>query len=300
MNLTEVSNTELLGRLEKLAQSERKITHLILMHINEMEGRRLYAELGYDSMFRYLTRHLKYSDDAAYRRLSAARLLKQAPEISEKIENGSLTLTQLTQVQSAIRMESKIAISQGLSASASLPQILEKIENKSTYETKSCLAHEFNLPIREIETLTPQRDESVRFEITLTAEQMKTLESARDLMSHILPDGNWADFLTLLAEKQIKQIINKDSRRTKPTQSFMVTQKRQHIKVSTKAELLLKADYCCEFIGTGGKKCNSKYQLQIDHIQPVALGGKNEKANLRVLCRTHNLAAAEKLGLKMH
>ncbi len=102
MNLKHFSNTELIARLEKLARTERKITHLILWHILEVEERRIYAELGYDGMYSYLTRGLGYSDGSAYRRLQSARLLKHVPHIAEKIEAGSLNLSQLTQVQKSL------------------------------------------------------------------------------------------------------------------------------------------------------------------------------------------------------
>ncbi|WP_413294298.1 HNH endonuclease [Bdellovibrio sp. HCB185ZH] len=361
MNLNGIPNSELIGRLEKLAQSERKLTHVILCHINEMETRGLYAELGFDSMFRYMTSHLKYSEDAAYRRLSAARLLKKSPEIAERLEDGRLTLTQLTQVQSALRQGVKRTGIDEISASGIVPQILEKIEHKSSFETKKTLADEFNLPTATIETLTPQRDDSVRLEITLTTEQLKTLETARDLMSHILPDRSWAELLTMLAEKQIQKILGKDisvgknkgleikknittkgakliasdknsmketyadslyknvnndehkndkeiknekihaikTKSTNTTQSFLVARKRGHIKVTSKRTLLISAGYCCEYKHpTSGVKCGSKFQLQFDHIQPVALGGGDGSHNLRVLCRTHNLAEANRMGLK--
>lgn len=345
MNLTAISNSELIGRIEKLAQSERKLTHVILCHINEIESRRLYAELGYESMFRYLTAHLKYSEDAAYRRLSAARLLRKSPEIAERLEDGRLTLTQLTQVQSALRQEMKRHTDNPSIIPVAIPQILEKIENKNSFETKKTLAQELNLPTQTHDIVTPQRDESVRLEITLTPEQMKTLETARDLMSHTLPDGNWADLLTLLATKQIQKILGKDNlkglnseakssftgittgapeanpkhhtkqentdnkRKEHPnhltmlssdisTQSFLVAQKRGHIKVTTKRALLLKAEYCCEFVDTNsGRKCGSKYQLQFDHIQPIVLGGSDDVKNFRVLCRTHNLFEASRMGI---
>ena len=36
------------------------------------------------------------------------------------------------------------------------------------------------------------------------------------------------------------------------------------------------------------RRCVSKHLLQIDHIQPFALGGRTEKENLRLLCAGHN------------
>ena len=45
------------------------------------------------------------------------------------------------------------------------------------------------------------------------------------------------------------------------------------------------------------KKCNSSFQVQIDHIRPLALQGKTEIENLRLLCAQHNrFAAIQKLG----
>ena len=36
------------------------------------------------------------------------------------------------------------------------------------------------------------------------------------------------------------------------------------------------------------RRCASRHLLQIDHIQPFALGGRSEKENLRLLCAGHN------------
>jgi hypothetical protein len=94
MTLQNIADHELLSRMEKLARTERKITHLILEHIAEIETRRLYAELGYDGMYSYLIQALGYSEGSAYRRLQSARLLRSVPEIAEKIENGKWNLSQ--------------------------------------------------------------------------------------------------------------------------------------------------------------------------------------------------------------
>lgn len=37
-----------------------------------------------------------------------------------------------------------------------------------------------------------------------------------------------------------------------------------------------------------GKQCNEQGMLEIDHVRPWALGGKNEIDNLRILCAVHN------------
>ncbi|MCM2278843.1 MAG: HNH endonuclease, partial [Oligoflexia bacterium] len=53
----------------------------------------------------------------------------------------------------------------------------------------------------------------------------------------------------------------------------------------------------CTFVGPDGRKCETRFALQYDHIVPVAKGGLSTAENLRLRCRTHNLQAAiEVLG----
>lgn len=50
MTLTQLSNTDLLGRMTILARTERKITHSVLQCIYEIEKRQLYLANAYPSM----------------------------------------------------------------------------------------------------------------------------------------------------------------------------------------------------------------------------------------------------------
>ncbi len=98
-----MNHNELHFELKKLVQTERKITEQILDLINQWELSRTYAKLGYSSMFEYLHKGLGYSEGAAQRRLSSARLLRELPEIKSDLQNGNLNLTQVAMAQIAIR-----------------------------------------------------------------------------------------------------------------------------------------------------------------------------------------------------
>jgi 5-methylcytosine-specific restriction endonuclease McrA len=50
----------------------------------------------------------------------------------------------------------------------------------------------------------------------------------------------------------------------------------------------------CSFIGANGKRCGSKWDLELDHVVPFARGGDNSPGNLRFLCRKHNMHEAER------
>ena len=45
------------------------------------------------------------------------------------------------------------------------------------------------------------------------------------------------------------------------------------------------------------RRCTCRHLLQIDHIQPFALGGRTEKENLRLLCAGHNQYRREELEI---
>lgn len=333
-DLKTFSNDELIFRMEKLVHTERKITHLILVYIVEIEERKIYSEMGYDGMYAYLTRGLGYSEGAAYRRLHSARLLKKVPTVAKKIEDGRLNLTQLTQVQKCIK--ESIRNGEEISTDKTL-EVLNKLENKNSFETQKTLSFEMNLPIETCEKITPQKDESVRIELTLTKEQFAELEQAKSLLSHVCPDGSWSDIISTLAKnlnrKKLEgrskstrsatamkldvemskfeykpdienQTLDKDEvgvdAGTKIISQTNVTSLRGNISIRHKRILLKKAQHCCEYQDPKtGRRCGSKYQLEVDHCHPIALGGGNELSNLRILCRAHNALAARQAGLEI-
>jgi len=61
-----------------------------------------------------------------------------------------------------------------------------------------------------------------------------------------------------------------------------------HITAKEWNELLFEADYKCQ-------KCGNKNDLTFDHIIPVLLGGRSEKENAQVLCRSCNSSKGTKI-----
>ncbi len=57
-NLKYISDDDLLFRTENLVKTERKIMHFVLSHILEIMDRKLYADLGFDSMFSMMIKNM--------------------------------------------------------------------------------------------------------------------------------------------------------------------------------------------------------------------------------------------------
>ena len=127
---------------------------------------------------------------------------------------------------------------------------------------------------------------------------MKTLQEAKELLSHSLPEAGWAEVIAFLAMKQIKKVKGSSEAPSQATQGFFAKPKRKYITLATRRAVFQRANNCCEYISANsGKRCENRYQLQVDHRVPLARGGGNDLENLRALCRTHNLLAARQWGL---
>jgi hypothetical protein len=91
MNFKNISDQILLSTTRDLALREREMTTQILWHLREIESRRLFAALGYASLFAYAVKELHYSDGAAVRRVNAMRLQgKRIKNVSPKGRLGGI------------------------------------------------------------------------------------------------------------------------------------------------------------------------------------------------------------------
>src|SRR5690606_3972500 len=79
------------------------------------------------------TRHLGYSEDQAWRRIAAMRLLKELPEIEEKINQGALSLTHLGMAKSFFAKEEKSG--QSFTKQEKI-EILENLEHTTKKEAE--------------------------------------------------------------------------------------------------------------------------------------------------------------------
>ena len=107
MNLKHLTDKTLLNDLKMLVANERIFLTKILHHLWEVESRKLYSDLGYPTLFEYAKRELGYSEAAAGRRIQAARLIKQNPQVEKKIESGEISLSNAASAQRAFNQINK-------------------------------------------------------------------------------------------------------------------------------------------------------------------------------------------------
>lgn len=279
-----MTNHELGIRLGQQIANERKITHEILVLINlALEGR-AYLELGYSTMFDWLTKGFGYSNASAFRRIEAARLLNDVPEAGAQLKDGRINLSTLSQVQTVIRAQEKIS---GVKVSLKLKkQIVEKIENRSSLSTEQFLTSVFPDTVTAIhqERRTVIDENQTRHQMNLPTQATADLSRLKEVLSHIFPFATDADIISYALRDLVK--------RKDPQEKIL----RQKAKVGAKLATFKKSNFRCTYKDPKtGVVCGTRYQLQVDHIKPRALGGTDDPDNLRILCRQHNLWVAEKI-----
>ncbi len=91
--LSHLSDLQLVRALHTLVAQDRTTTASLLAHLAEVDERRLYAPAGYPSMLAYCVGELRFSEDAAYKRIRAARAARRFPAIYTAVTEGRLHLS---------------------------------------------------------------------------------------------------------------------------------------------------------------------------------------------------------------
>jgi len=90
--LAHVPDDVLLRELPVQASRERGATAVLLAHLAEVDARGLFRAAAYSSMFAYCVGELRMSEDAAYKRIRAARTARRFPVLFDMVADGRLHL----------------------------------------------------------------------------------------------------------------------------------------------------------------------------------------------------------------
>lgn len=334
MDLTELKtldNKTILTKTETLVREERRITTEVLQCLYEVERRILYAELGYSSLYDFCTKHLQYSEGSAHRRISAMRLLRDLPaniqtQTEEKIKAGAVSITNLSLVHGFLKAE-KREEGRVYSVPEKL-ELLNQIENQSKREIEKKLAaiQPKILPQSSERVLTEKLTE-IKFvaddQLMKKLKRVKEVAAHQTMMNH--SSSSFHELVHLLADEYLKHrdpllkagrstkaddpkmksesdrltAVHSTSPATKPRvsaddESALLSIRSRYIPAQVRDEIWKRDQGMCAY-SSCGKKCESKYGLEIDHIIPFAMGGTHELSNLRLLCRNHNQYQAKKM-----
>jgi hypothetical protein len=330
-SLTHVADDVFLHDCPTHRATERSATALGLAHLAEIEVRGLYAAAGYSSMHAYCTGRLCYSDDEAYVRLRVARIGRRVPALFVALASGRIHLTAALKLAPKLtrqNAEELLAAATGKSKgeveqvlAEHFPQLdvptsvvpvsqrgAEPVVDPSCRDERDEAGPELvpepvvsspELP----ETAPTPRTKAVplapgRFALTVTIDQdvHDLLNRAQDLLSHRVPRGDVQQVLRRALQALVREL---ERRKFAATDRPRTTRKdakvgKRCIPAHVRREVEKRDGGRCTFVSDDGHRCEATAFLELDHIEPVALGGTATVDGVRQLCRTHNQYEAER------
>ena len=139
-SLSHLSDPALLHELKSLVAQDRATTATLLAHLAEVDARKLYLPAACPSMYDYCVRELKFSEDAAFKRIRAARTARRFPAVFALVAEGRLhlsaivlltpylTATNADELLAAAADQSKAALEQWLAGRFPRTEMLEWLE----------------------------------------------------------------------------------------------------------------------------------------------------------------------------
>jgi len=317
LNLRNKSNENLITDLKEMVSQERHLLTQILRYLKEVEDRKLYLEKGFPYLFNFVTEELGYSEAAAHRRIQAMRLIKEVPQVEEKIKTGKISLSVASQIQSFVRSEDKRR-KEKRETPISKTDKLELVQGLEGTSARQCekkliqMAPETALPKERTRILT---DEKTLIQFVAGKELMGKMEKLKSLLSHQNIEGRYDQLFEkavdialekLDPEKRIerreKRVQSNSSKtksiaasKAKPIPTSEMKKKGRHIPQAMKDQIWKRDQGKCQYRDRKTDRiCGSQHTLEIEHLRPYALGGDHQQDNLQLLCRAHNQHKARK------
>ncbi|MCP5060778.1 MAG: hypothetical protein GY937_29135 [bacterium] len=329
--LEDLANQELLVATHALIRQGRSLEVELLVHLGEIDSRRLYLEEACPSMFAYCVQHLHFSEAAAYKRIRAARATRSHPELLDALRCGELHVTAVSLLAAQLTKEScgpliraakhKTAdeIKRLLADRQPKPDVADRVRRvPSPRPTGNAVVATVDRagesrPKQEIgigpgvraprggaperkarSTSTPLGGERYHVSFTASDELHAQLQELRALMRHQIPDGDLASILgqaVALLLDQVRKQKFAAVSKPKPASRSNRAPSRQ-IPAAIRRAVAHRDRERCSYISSNGLRCGTQEFLEFHHLEPWARTGTHSIDGIALRCRAHNQYAA--------
>jgi 5-methylcytosine-specific restriction endonuclease McrA len=330
VTLSDLPDDALVGRLLEIRKGERKLLVELLRYLIELDRRKAVLAMGYPSLFSFCTECLRLTKASAFRRTTAARLVARFPLVADYLLDGRLNLTTLVELRDVLDEEHLVEILDR-AAGRTEDQVKELVAalrpqpapadllRKLPTPRNDCSGSGRELavaaqpaaappgpaspppaplpppePARPPGRLQPIAPERHVLRMTVGAAFVADLEAVRQALSHKLPGGSLEEILHECVRTTLQRVERRRRGAGKKTCAKAPPPGSRYVPVAIRDEVFDRDDGQCTFVGSTGRRCGSRHQLQLHHIDPFGKRGPTTAANLTLRCRAHNLHAAER------
>jgi len=146
---------------------------------------------------------------------------------------------------------------------------------------------------RAAASLEPIAPERHVLRVTVGPAFVADLEAVRGALSHTVPGGALEEVLHECIRVTLRTIERQRRGAGKKTTVKAPPVGSRYVPVAVRDQVWRRDGGRCAFVGSDGRRCNSRHQLELHHLEPFGVGGASSAENLALRCRAHNLHAAE-------
>jgi hypothetical protein len=300
-SLQALDDDVILKDLAFLAQRDRRNLGALLGLLGECEARRLYRDEGYHSLFEFCMRVLKYDENGAFRLVTASRVGRQFPAAIAHIAEGQLTLTAAVTLAPVLTADNHADLFRNASGKSR-----RELESMAVELNPLLAKPDIAKPVEAQagwQAVAPVSPGRVRIGFDAGVPLARQIERAQQVLRHKYPDGRLEDVFGDLVEQFLhrrdparRYAAPRSSTPARNPSSSRLTSR--YIPARVKRAVWQRDAGRCAWRFEDGRICGSREGLEFDHLRPFAKGGRSEdERNVRLLCRMHNVLAAERAGL---
>jgi 5-methylcytosine-specific restriction endonuclease McrA len=303
-------------------------TAMMLAYLGEFDEQKLYRPEAYSSMHQFCVSELGMSEDGAEKRIRVARITRDFPALFPAIADGRLHLTGVlllapvltsanaTNLVNASSRKSCAQIREMLATwfpkpepalQVALPAVpcaaaadspaepaSKRVEELSgTHDSLVILAEMQQCPA-SFARFTPVAPGRYAIEGRVDQALVEKLHRSQELLSHGGRSCGLAELLELAADLLLAHAERKRFGATERPRKRNSGGDGDRITNEVKREVYARDGGQCTFTSDTGRRCVSRGNIEFDHIQPVARGGRSDADNVQLLCRAHNQLLADR------
>jgi len=282
----------------------------LLVHLGEIDERKLYLDRAFSSMFTFCTRELGFSEGAAYNRILVARAARRLPALIEAVRSGRVHLAGLRLLAPHLTQENhedllakaagrtKDEVAEFVAAIAPRPPQPPMIRKLPEHQSLPLVQSAPKPDAPPPRPIVPVAEATYKLQFTISREFRDEIREAQDLLRHRMPDGDLATIfrsaLEMLVASVKKERFAVGRKPRGPAETSVETTSR-HVPDAIKRAVHERDGGRCTFVDERGKRCDETGMLEIDHVEGFARTHRHDVNALRLLCRAHNQHAADRM-----
>jgi len=240
-----LSSSDLRSATWALVRGSHGVEAALLVHLGEIDERKVYLDWAFSSMFAFCVGELRFSEDVACNRINVARAARRMPVILEAVRSGQVHLAGLRLLAPHLTTENQekvLAEAAGKSKreieelvarlwpQPPVPTVVRKLPGRPNPPPEASPAFSFGAtrPVAQPESpavlafapppappprrderrsvVAPLAEETFKFQFTASRACRDKFRQAQDLLRHRIPDGDLATIFERALDLLIEQV----------------------------------------------------------------------------------------------